>query len=660
MNQVEKSKGKIGIFICHCGGNISDVVNVDELSKFLSELENVVVYDYRFMCSNDGQKIIREKIREDGLGGMVVACCTPKMYEEMFRRVAQEAGLNQFLVEIANIREQCSYPHWYEPEKATEKAKYIVKSQVEKVRFLESLECIEAEIHPGVAVIGAGVAGMHAALQLADMGHKVHLIEKSPTIGGNMARLVKTFPTDDCATCTLGPIMNEVYAHENIELLTCSEVTEAKRSPGKVTLKVRKYPRFVTEDCVGCNRCSEKCPVSVPSEWDAGIADRKAIYLSSQGAVPKIWTIDPENCFYFKWLAKGKKDKCMLCKEVCPTDAVDFEMQPEDLTVDVGSVIIATGFKPYDPTPMSFYNYGRDPDVRTQLQVARMLDLLSPTKGKVLKSDGNPAKSIVFVQCVGSRSEKEEYGAHPYCSRVCCMAAVKHASLIKKYDKDVEIYIMYNDLRASGKGYEEYYTEALVQGVNFIRGLPGEVIREGDKLVVPVHDASTDKFLKVKADVVVLSEALEPNDIDSLLKNLGVDKSPDGFVKELHPKIGPVETQVNNVFVAGCAQGPKDITESIAQAGAAALMAAKFIGKGTMILSPLIATVSEDLCRSCDRCEKACEYEAIRVNDKLIAEVDETACLGCGRCAVVCPTGAIQIKGFKTAQLLAQLEGLTT
>ena len=577
----------------------------------------------------------------------------------MFRKVAEDGGLNAYVVEIANIREQVSYPHWFEPEKATEKAKSIVRSIVEKVKLLEQLDSIEAEVHPGVAVIGAGVAGMHAALQLAEFGHKVHLIEKSPTIGGNMARLVKTFPTDDCAMCTLGPKMNEVFAHENIELLTCAEVIDAKRTPGKVSLTVRKNPRYVTDDCIGCGRCSDKCPAKAPSEWDEGVSERKAIYLSSQGAIPKIWTIDPKSCLYFKALERGKKGKCMVCTHVCPTDAIDFEMEPEEVEIDVGAAIIATGFKAYDASQMPFYNFGKDPDVRTQMQVARMLDSLSLTKGKVLKSDGTVPQTIVFVQCVGSRSDRDDYGAHTYCSRVCCMVSVKHANLIRKYDKKVNMYVLYNDLRAAGKGYEEYYTHALEEGVNFVRGLPGEVIREGDKLVVPVHDASSDKFLRIKADVVVLSEAIEPNDIDSMLKNLGVAKSPDGFVKELHLKIQPVETMANNVFVAGCAQGPKDITDSIAQAGAAALLAAKFLSKDKMTLSPLIATVTPELCRACGRCEEDCEFGAIKVGDDLIAAVDETACTGCGRCYVVCPTGAVHIRGFKPSQLLAQLEGLT-
>ncbi len=656
-------KRKVGVFICHCGGNISDVVDVKAVREFAQGQEDVVLAtDFRFMCSNEGQERLQREIREKGLDGVVVACCTPKMYEDLFRGKAAEAGMNPYLLEIANVREQCSYAHRHEPQKATEKAKRIVKGHVEKVRRLRPLDVKTAPISPGVAVIGGGIAGIHASILLANLGHKVTLIEKSPTIGGNMARTVKTFPTDDCAMCTLSPKMNEAYNHPNIELLTYTEVRDAKRSPGKFTLTVEKKPRYVTDACVGCDRCTERCPVStakspiqVDSEWDQGIAKRKAIYLPFPQALPQLWTIDADHCFYFQ---RGRA--CRVCAMVCPAKAIDFSMKPETVELEVGAVIVATGWKEYDPTPLRHLGFGRDPDVLTQMQVARMLDSMGPTKGVVSRpSDGKPAETIVMVQCVGSRGARGDPDTHEYCSRVCCMVAVKHASLIKKARPDAEVYILYNDLRAYGKGFEEYYAHSMELGVKYVRGLPGKVHAGGRKLLVDVDDMLTGRRLQIPADVVVLSAAMEPAPVDAILSALHLDKTPDGFIKEYHAKINPTETAVKGVFIAGCAQGPKDITDSIAQAGAAAMSAAVFLGSGEMTLNPLVAEVDPALCRACDRCTEVCEFDAVRVDPEgLLAVVDETACEGCGKCTVVCPTGAISVRQFKKPQIVATIDAL--
>jgi len=656
-------KRKVGVFLCHCGGNISDVVDVGKVRDFAANQEDVVLAtDFRFMCSNEGQERLQREIREKGLDGVVVACCTPKMYEDLFRGKAAEAGMNPFLLEIANVREQCSYPHRHEPAKATEKAKALVKAQVEKVRKLWSLEVKTAKIQPGVAVIGGGIAGIHASILLADLGHKVTLVEKSPTIGGNMARTVKTFPTDDCAMCTLSPKMNEAYNHENIDLMTYAEVVDAKRSPGKFTLTVEKKPRFVTDACIGCNRCTERCPVStakapvqVESEWEMGLSKRKAIYLPFPSALPQLWTIDADHCFYFQ-----RNHACRVCQMVCPAKAIDFTMKPERVAVDVGAVIVATGWKEYDPAPLAHLGFRRHKDVVTQLQFARMLDSMGPTRGEIARpSDGKPAETVVMVQCVGSRGAPGDPDTHEYCSRVCCMVAVKHAQLLKKARPEADVYILYNDLRAYGKGFEEYYVHSMELGVKYVRGLPGRVHPEGGKLLVDVDDMLTGRRLEIPADLVVLSAAMEPAPIDDLLASLHVDKTPDGFVKEYHAKINPTETAVKGVFVAGCAQGPKDITDTIAQAGAAAMSAAVFLGSGEMALNPLVAEVDPNLCRACDRCTEVCEFDAVHVDPAtLVAVVDETACEGCGKCAVVCPTGAISVRQFKKPQILAAIDAL--
>ncbi len=654
---------KVGVFLCHCGGNISDVVDVKAVREFAAEQEDVVsATDFRFMCSNEGQERLQKEIQEKGLDGVVVACCTPKMYEDLFREKVGEAGMNPYLLEIANVREQCSYAHRHEPAKATEKAKRLVKAQVEKVRRLRPLDVRTAKIQPGVAVIGGGIAGIHASILLADLGHHVTLIEKSPTIGGNMARTVKTFPTDDCAMCTLSPKMNEAYNHEDIDLMTYAEVVDAKRSPGKFTLTVEKKPRYVTDACIGCNRCTEKCPVStakapvqVPSEWDMGLAKRKAIYLPFPQALPPLWTIDADHCFYFQ-----RNHACRVCQMICPAKAIDFTQKAERVALEVGAVIVATGWKEYDPTPLAHLGFGRNKNVVTQLQFARMLDSMGPTHGEVTRpSDGKPAETIVMVQCVGSRGAPGDPTTHEYCSRVCCMVAVKHAQLLKKARPNADVYVLYNDLRAYGKGFEEYYAHSMELGVKYVRGLPGRVRPDGDKLLVDVDDMLTGRRLEIPADLVVLSAAMEPANVDDLLASLHLDKTPDGFVKEYHAKINPTETAVKGVFIAGCAQGPKDITDSIAQAGSAAMSAAVFLGSGEMTLNPLVAEVDPALCRSCDRCTEVCEFDAVHVDPaRLVAVVDETACEGCGKCTVVCPTGAITVRQFTKPQIVAAIDAL--
>ncbi len=654
---------KVGVFICQCGGNISDVVDVNALRESAAKQDGVVVAtDFRFMCSNQGQARLQETIKEKGLDGVVVACCTPKMYEDMFRETAKEAGMNPYLLEIANVREQCAYAHRSQPDKATEKAKALVGAQVAKVLRLRPLEVKTAPIHEGVAVIGAGIAGIHASILLGNAGHKVTLIEKSPTIGGNMARFDKTFPTLDCAMCTLSPKMNQVFNHPNVDLLTYTEVKDAVRTPGKFTLTLRKRPRFVTDDCIGCNRCTDRCPVSTPkspiqvdSEWNMGLNRRKAIYLPFSQALPQLWTIDADHCFYFQ-----RNRACRMCEAVCPADAIDFSMQPEDVQVEVGAVVVATGYRPFDASQVSQYGFGKYPEVYHGLQVERLLSSTGPTGGKLLKKDGTPPASVGIIHCVGSRDEKYR----PYCSRVCCMYSLKYAHLIRERT-GARVYNFYMDMRANGKGYEEFYQRVASEQVGFVRGKPAQVTdvaeapEEQGKLIIVTEDTLAGVTLRVPVDVVVLSTAMEPGDIDGLLASLHLDKTADGFVKEYHLKINPTETAIKGVFVAGCAQGPKDITDTIAQAGAAAMSASIFLGSGEMTLNPLVAEVYPDLCRACDRCTEVCEFDAVHVDPQgLVAVVDETACEGCGKCMVVCPTGAITVRQFTKLQIVAMIDAL--
>ncbi len=658
-----EAERKVGVFICHCGGNISDVVDVNALREFASKQGGVVAAtDFRFMCSNEGQAKLQKTIQEKGLEGVVVACCTPKMYEDMFRETAKEAGMNPYLLEIANVREQCAYPHRAEPGKATEKAKELVSAQVAKVLRLRPLDVKTAPIHEGVAVIGAGIAGIHAAILLGNAGHHVTLIEKSPTIGGNMARFDKTFPTLDCAMCTLSPKMNQVFNHPNVDLLTYAEVKDAVRTPGKFTITVEKKPRFVTDACIGCNRCTEACPVSGPksplkveSEWNMGLNLRKAIYLPFSQALPQLWTIDAEHCYYFQ-----RNRTCGICAKVCPANAVDFTMKPEHLQLEVGAVLVATGYQPFEAGRVAQYGYGKYADVYHGLQIERLLSSTGPTEGKLVKKDGTPPKSVGIIHCVGSRDENYR----SYCSRVCCMYSLKYAHLIRERT-GARVYNFYMDMRANGKGYEEFYQKVASEQVGFVRGKPARVTdvaeapEEEGKLIVVVEDTLAGAMLRVPVDMVVLSTAMDPGDVDGLLASLHLDKTADGFVKEYHLKINPTETAVKGVFVAGCAQGPKDITDTIAQAGAAAMSASIFLGSGEMTLNPLVAEVNPDLCRACDRCTDVCEFDAVHVDpESLRAVVDETACEGCGKCTVVCPTGAIMVRQFTKPQIVASIDAL--
>jgi len=1123
---------KIGVFLCRCGGNISQVVDLDQLKAFALEEPDVAFSEYQsFTCSSDGQATIQKAITEHGLGAVVIGCCTPKQYEELFRGSIQETGLNPYLLEMANLREQCSYPHHDEPEKATQKGKKLIKAAMDKVRLLKPLKVEKAKINKDVAVIGGGIAGIHSSLLLAKMNFQVNLIEKETTIGGNMAKLVKTFPTDDCAMCTLSPKLDEVGKNERIRLMAYSEVQNVTKTPEGMRLEVLRKARYVDEEkCTGCGKCAEVCPVDIPNDYNQGLfSTQKAAYKHFASGVPNLFTIQKQQmapcktvcpinqaaqgylalvakgrygeaydvicrdnplpsvcgrvcdhicesectrndidepvairgikrfvadyarendlrptmplmekksqhvaivgsgpaglgCAYslhklgyvttvfeampelggmlrygipeyrlpkkvLDWeiqgltelginvrpgtmigedvpfdtllsdtydavflgtglwqdfgleipgeslegchagigfltavargesipigrccavigggntavdcartlvrlgaeavsivyrrtraempaieeeidaaeeegvalhflsgpvsiigdadgrvthleciqMALGEPDEsgrrrpvpvdgsekrmdldmvitatgqgpeldflgdnskqitdrkgliktegagtstaiekvfaggdittgpntvisaialgqqaareidcylsrkpyegkpqpypgtdydrqdiiqskkglyetasrakmpevllserrdfgevetgfteemavseaarclqcgdcsdCRACEAACEANAIDHFQRDATETIDVGAVILATGYKEYDPSHLH-YGFGTYPDVITQLQFARMLDPVGPTNGEILRvSNSKPARKIVMVQCVGSRAAEQGDGdGHPYCSRVCCMVAIKHAGMIKKYfDPDAEIYICYIDIRAFGKGYEEYFETVKGMGTKFIKGLPSDIVenKETGKLRVAVEDANTAALVEIEADLVILSSATEPAENEELMRQLNVSRDESGFVKEFHQKIRPTDTMVKNVFVCGAAQGPKDIPDSIAQAGSAASSAAAYLGEGYVWLDPMISSVDATLCRACGRCEEGCEFEAIHVDaDMLCARVEPTMCEGCGKCAVLCPTGAASLQSGTDEQIEALIDGL--
>ncbi|MFX1510110.1 MAG: 4Fe-4S binding protein [Promethearchaeota archaeon] len=645
---------KIGVFICHCGSNIAGVIDIPKLVEYAATLPHVVVAeDYRYMCSDPGQDLIKERSREKGLNRVVVAACSPTLHEPTFRRVLESVGLNPFFFDMSNIREHCSWVHTHEEEAALEKAKDLVKMAVARAAELEPLEQKQVDVKANVLVVGAGIAGIQAALDIADAGYKVYLVEKEPSIGGHMAQLDKTFPTLDCSSCILTPKMSLVGQHPNIELLTYSEVREVDGFVGNFKVKVERKPRYVIEDkCTACADCLEVCPVNVPDEFNAGLGWRKAIYIPFAQAVPNAYVLDTEHCLGMTPIACGK------CKDACEAEAIDYEMKPEILELDVGAIIVATGFELFDAMRQLEYGYGKYPDVMTNLEMERMLSAAGPTDGKILRpSTMKKPKHIAYIQCVGSRNERY----NSYCSRVCCMAALKQARQIREKYPDIQVTIFYIDMRAFGKGYEEFYeTTAREHGVNFVRGRVSEIRGsfESDKIVVRAEDTFLAQPVEAEVDIVVLSCGIEaPKDLADFARVLGLQRSADGFLLEAHPKLRPVETNTDGIFIAGAVQGPKDIPDTVAQAKGAAASALAMVAAGQVKVQPYTAVVNEELCAGCGICEASCPYGAVKVVDNR-AQVTEAQCKGCGTCAAACPNQAIAPQHFTMEQIIAQLDAL--
>lgn len=646
MEKQKKDEPRIGVYICDCGVNIAGVVDNPNLTEYTSKLKNVVLAkQYKFMCANPGQQMIGEDIKKHNLNRIIVAACSPNMHEATFREAVKQGGLNPFLVEIANIREQCSWVHMREPKQATEKAKDIVRMAVAKTRLLESQEKPKVKVAKKALVIGGGIAGLQSALDLADAGFKVYLVEKNPSLGGKMAQLDKTFPTMDCSSCILTPKMVSVERHENIELFAYSEVKEVSGYIGNFKVKIEKKPKFVTSDCTACDLCTVLCPVEIPSEHNAGLGTRKSIYVPFPQAVPLIYTIDMNVCI-----------GCGMCKEVCEPNAIDYDMKGETVEVEVGTIIVATGYEIFDAARKEEYGYKRFPNVINGLELERMSNAAGPTGGKVLRpSDGKAPKRIGFIQCVGSRDEK----TNSYCSRVCCMYAIKNARIYKEKHPDSEVYIFYMDIRTFGKGYEEFYKAAQEDyGVKFVRGRPAEVREDAQthNLLLQVEDTLLGRQLEFELDLVVLSVGMEPSkSADEIAKLLRISRGADGFFLEAHPKLRPVDTLTDGIYIAGAAQGPKDIPDSVSQGSAAAARAIIPMARGEVEVEPIIAVVEDALCIGCRLCEKVCPFDSVHVVQRK-AKVNEATCKGCGVCAGACPTAAIQIKHFKDAQILAMVD----
>ena len=649
---------KIGVFVCHCGINIASTVDVKDLVNYAKTLDKVIVSkDYKYMCSDVGANLIKDSIKKHKLDGIVIACCSPRMHEHTFRGVVEAGGVNAFNLEISNIREQCSWAH-DDKEMATEKAKSLIRGAVAKAKLLEPLETSKIKVVPEALVIGGGISGIQTALDLAEEGHKVYLVEKSPSIGGRMAQLDKTFPTLDCSSCILTPKMMEVANNSNIELLTYSEVIGVDGSIGNYTVKIKKKARYVDMDkCTGCGDCVAACRLKdrILSEFDEGMGKRSAIYMPFPQAIPLKCTIDNEHCLL---LTRGKCGTGPLCVESCEAGAIDFEQKDEEIEVNVGAIIVATGYDLLDPQSLYEYGYARSKDVITSLQMERLISSSGPTVGEILRpSNGEKPKSITYILCVGSRDETQ----CTWCCRIGCMSALKHVYLLKeKLGDDVEINICYTDIRSFGKGYEEFYRNIRGMNTNFIRGRPSEVRNAGDYLSIDIFDTTTNKLFEIKTDLVVLVPALVPRaDAGDFARLLRISQSEDGFLLEAHPKLRPIDTFTGGIFITGCCQGPKDIQDSVAQSSGAAARAANILSKKELEAEPLISYVEEDLCSGCSTCISVCAYNAIELikdDDKSHAKVNEALCMGCGACVASCPSGAMQQRGYKDKQLKPMIE----
>lgn len=668
---------RIGVFVCHCGTNIAATVDVKAVAEAVRAESGVVFsVDYQYMCSEAGQTLVQDTIRDQKLTGVVVCSCSPRMHEPTFRKAAAKAGLNPYMVEIANIREQCSWIH-KDIMSGTEKAVILARAAIAKVQLNAPLTPGKTPVTKRALVIGGGIAGIQTALDIAEAGFDVDIVEKQPTIGGKMTQIDKTFPTLDCASCILTPKMVDCAQNEKIHIYSYSEVQKVEGFVGNFTVQIKRKARFVDEKkCTGCGECVEKCPMKkVPNEFNLGLDNRKAVYIPFAQAVPKVATIDANYCLM------KKNGKCGLCSKVCGAGAINYDQQDEIIEEKYGAIVAATGYNPIKIDKFDEFAYSQSPDVITSLELERLMNAAGPSSGTLVrpsylnKQDDHKAhpKTIVFVQCVGSRSTECRKGSKEYCSKICCMYTAKHAMLIREKYPDTDVYVFYIDVRTPGKLFDEFYRRAVEQyGVHYIKGMVGKVAPRADgSLDVQASDLISNEQLHINADLVVLATAIEP---DKTARSIGTmltaSMDTNDFFTEAHPKLRPVESPTAGVFLSGVCQGPKDIPETVTQASACAAKVVGLLVKDELTGNPCVATPDELMCNGCSSCEKVCPYGAITYIDKefrqpdrtvairRVAQVNPAVCQGCGACTVACPSGAMDLKGFSNKQIMAEVDAV--
>ena len=659
---------KIGVFVCWCGSNIAATVDVKRVAEAVKSEPGVVFStDYQYMCSENGQSMIRSAIKEYKLNGVVICSCSPRMHEATFRKTAMLAGLNPYMVEIANIREQCSWIH-KEMDEATDKAIILARAAIAKVQRNAPLTAGTSPVTKRALVIGGGIAGIQTALDVAEAGYEVDIVEKSPTIGGRMSQLDKTFPTLDCAACILTPKMVDAAQNEKINLITYAELENVTGFVGNFTAKIRKKARYVNEDkCTGCGVCTEKCPSRKGlNEFNMGLNTRGAVYIPFAQAIPNVAVIDKTQCLHFR------TGKCGLCEKNCSAGAIDFNQTEQIIERKYGAIIVATGFKPIDASQFDEYAYCQSRDVVTSLEFERLMNAAGPTKGTLLcPSDGRHPREIVFVQCVGSRCSKDAAKGKEYCSKICCMYTAKHAMLVREKYPDVKVHVFYIDVRTPGKNFDEFYRRAVEQyDVDYIKGQVGKVTVSDGRLHVQGSNLIDNEQVHIDCDMVVLATAIEP---DPTARSIGTmltaSMDTNDFFTEAHPKLRPVESPTAGVFLSGVCQGPKDIPETVAQASAAAAKVIGLLAKDSLTCNPCVAHSNELVCNGCGQCENVCPYGAISYVEKevrgpevravrRIAVVNEAVCQGCGACTVTCPSTAMDLKGFSNKQIMAEVDAI--
>ena len=667
---------RIGVFVCHCGTNIAGTVDVAKVAEELGKVDGVVYSThYTYMCSSAGQQMIEDHIKDDKLTGVVLCSCSPRMHEKTFRSCAERAGLNPYKVEVANIREQTSWV-MKDMEQATEKAIALGKAAIAKTILDTPLIAGETPMTKRALVIGGGIAGITAALDIADAGFPVDIVEKDYTVGGKMAKLDKTFPTLDCASCIVTPKMTEVSQNPNIRILSASEVCRVSGYIGNFEIDIKRHPRYVDETkCTGCGACIEKCPnKKVPNAFNLGLNNRKAIDIPFAQAVPKVANIDANYCLHMKGLANGKDNVCGFCEKACAAGAIKFDQKEEIITEKYGAIIVATGYNPISLEKFDEYAYNQSPDVVSSLEFERLCNASGPTNGHLLRpSDGKEPKTIVFVQCVGSRCSADSTKGHEYCSKICCMYTAKHAILTRDHYPDTNCYVFYIDVRTPGKLFDEFYRRAVEQyGVHYIKGQVGKVTPQSDgTLDVQGSDLILNKQVHIKADMVVLAASIEADkSARPLATMLTTSMDNNDFFLEAHAKLRPVESPTAGIFLAGCCQGPKDIPETVAQSSGAAAKAICLLVKDKLKNDPCTAQPDENACNGCGQCQNVCPYGAISYVDKdfrgpnrttitrHVSQVNSAMCHGCGACTVACPSGAMDLKGFSNKQILAEVDSV--
>jgi heterodisulfide reductase subunit A len=649
---------RIGVYVCHCGINIAATVDTEEVANYAASLPHVVVArDYMYMCSDPGQEMIQQDIRDHDLNRVVVASCSPRMHETTFRTVIEEVGVNPYYFEMANIREQVSWVH-ADRQTGTQKAKELIAGTVAKAALLEPLQERQVDVTPAAMVIGGGIAGLEAALNVADAGYRVYLVERQPSLGGRMAQLNKTFPRMEDAGALVASEMERAMEHPNVEVLAYSQVVEVDGYVGNFQATVRRKPRFVDADrCTACGKCAEACVLAgqITDDFQMGLSKRAAIYQPFPQALPATYTVDPAHCLK---LLDGSCEEGPPCALACPEVAVDFSQQEDTSVLDVGAIIVATGYDPFDARRKPEFGYGHYPGVVSALEFERLAATNGPTGGRLLiPGTEREPQDVVFIHCVGSR---DKLLGNEYCSRVCCMYTAKQANVVLDQLPEARVSVFYMDVRAFTKGGEEFYDRARARGVRYRRGNPSEIFMRGDRLVVRAEDTLLRRTVEVEADMVVLAVGLEPGaggeEVSNLLK---LSCSGDNFLAEAHPKLRPVDTNSDGIFLAGTCQGPKDIPDTVAQAKAAASSALIPLSRGKARVEAIISTVDWDLCVGCGLCEEACTYGALSLHPwRGVMSINEVLCKGCGTCAVACPSKAITLGHFTQKQTLAMLDAM--